>query len=524
MGKESVTNELDLMERATILSEATGRPVADVLADLADDGVLNMSNATEKKSDLISELQDAARLIEAVQEINRAAGDNTVLNGNGNQTEMKVDTTLEGDIVDRAIQSVHRKAENIKKIAIIFIPVLLLATGGTMEGLGMFGGDDEVSANDNHDDGYYDYGGCLNIDALNYDSYASWDDGTCQFDDNNGGGENCQTNWQWNLYGELRGEDENIIWVDARFEDMAQCSYQMDGKIVMMLKRDGQPYAEKEWDNRFKNIWEVQDQFSDLPEGQYDVELEFKMDGSNWHQNAPSQFVVEDNCVWDLDAGDASAVTVGKDIEVNIVIKQNEPDCSVEVEIMISTYLDNSYRSTIEFDEGESYWIDGEENLTIVLKDLEYGNWSFETRFRPMGGSEYCCVQTNQVELVDSSYQPEPEPEPEPECNGSFYDPHTVVESTNNSSQLTIFWDADWSCDETQFVEVDIFVKWAGNQSYFFSSIAAYNITGQAAGLQSVVVEGLEFGESYQVCLVLWSNSEDGWILHEEWADDISVS
>ena len=113
----------DLVEKARILSEATDRDLADVIADLADDGILNESNKKQEKN-LVAELKEAAELISAVQDINKAASENGVLNGGENKTEVKVETTLEGDIVDRAIASVHRKAVEMKKVILIIAPVL----------------------------------------------------------------------------------------------------------------------------------------------------------------------------------------------------------------------------------------------------------------------------------------------------------------------------------------------------------------------------------------------------------------
>ena len=111
-----------LAEQAKVVAAATGRDEADVLADLLDDGIANNSHRGEEK-DLITQLREAAELITTVQSINAEVSENTVLNGGENKTEVLVETTLDGDIVDRAIASVHRKAENIKKIAIILIPV-----------------------------------------------------------------------------------------------------------------------------------------------------------------------------------------------------------------------------------------------------------------------------------------------------------------------------------------------------------------------------------------------------------------
>ena len=116
----------ELAEKAKIVAEATGRDEADVLADLLDDGIVNMSNEDEKSKDLVTQLKEAAELITTVQSINKEVSENKVLNGGENSTEVKVETTLEGDIVDRAIESIQRKSENIKKLVITLTPLFLL--------------------------------------------------------------------------------------------------------------------------------------------------------------------------------------------------------------------------------------------------------------------------------------------------------------------------------------------------------------------------------------------------------------
>ena len=109
-----MTEEVDLdelKEKAKVLSEATGRSEADVLADLLDDGILNQSNKPgSSDGDLISELKRAAELIGTVQQVNKQVSENSVLNGGQNKTDVKIETTLEGDVVDRAIESAQRKA------------------------------------------------------------------------------------------------------------------------------------------------------------------------------------------------------------------------------------------------------------------------------------------------------------------------------------------------------------------------------------------------------------------------------
>ena len=141
----------ELRERAKMLAEATGRTEQDVLEDLLDDGLLNESNISGR--DLVTQLKEAAELITTVQSISQEVSENTVLNGGDNKTEVVVETTLEGDIVDRAIESLQNKADNIKKLVITLAPIFLLLTGGSLE---MFGVTDFVGSDGaDDDDDYY---------------------------------------------------------------------------------------------------------------------------------------------------------------------------------------------------------------------------------------------------------------------------------------------------------------------------------------------------------------------------------
>lgn len=89
------------------------------------------------KRDIIRELKDAAALMDAVKEISKDVDGNKILNGGDNSTEVKVETTLDGDVVDRAIESVQRKAENLRNLITTLIPVFLLLTGGGLEAFGV---------------------------------------------------------------------------------------------------------------------------------------------------------------------------------------------------------------------------------------------------------------------------------------------------------------------------------------------------------------------------------------------------
>ena len=180
---EDMTLE-ELREKAKVLAEATGRSEEDILEDLMDDGVLNQSNQSKSGKDLVEQLKEAAELITTVQSISKEVESNTVLNGGDNKTEVVVETTLEGDIVDRAIASVERKAEKIRKIVVIIAPVLLLLTGGV--GLDYFMGEDDGGDSDWNED--YEISGCTAPDAMNFNPDATEDDGSCYWDNSGGGG------------------------------------------------------------------------------------------------------------------------------------------------------------------------------------------------------------------------------------------------------------------------------------------------------------------------------------------------
>jgi len=226
----------DIMEKAKIVAEATGRVEAEVLQDLLDDGIVNLSNENPKES-LVEQLKEAAELINTVQSINKEVAENTVLNGGENSTEVLVETTLEGDIVDRAIASVHRKAENIKKIALILVPVFLLLTGGTMEGVGMiniFGGDDSE----------------------------------------NGMGDICNPEWFYDEYGY---SFENQIEVRYTFIDYQYCNIEfISGHFIIQLFYEGELIDDTMIANQdFTNEVSVEHTYFNLEPGQYHYRVEF---------------------------------------------------------------------------------------------------------------------------------------------------------------------------------------------------------------------------------------------------------
>jgi len=234
--------------------------------------------------------------------------------------------------------------------------------------------------------------------------------------------------------------------------------------------------------------------------------------------------IESEECTPNLQAGESWAESVNGEsanIEVHIEVNNLNPDCTVEVEVLISVYLNNSYEFTMESNELGRYWV--YEDAKIKIRDsridnLGIGDWSFETRFIPVGGNEYCCQMTNTVTI-------EPDEPEEPPCNGvaSFYNTSTQLTYENSTTNLTIWWDADWSCDETVTIQVDIRLKFKDNGSEFYSRTLTYNTTGAVLDVGEWEITNLTGGEQYQLCLNIWVNV-DGWRMDAEHSEVISVS
>lgn len=323
----------ELKEKAKIIAEATGRTEGDVLADLLDDGIVNLSNESPKES-LVDQLKEAAELISTVQNINKEVSENTVLNGGDNSTEIKVETTLEGDVVDRAIEAVQRKADNLKKLIITLAPVFILLTGGGMEAFGIidiFGNDGE-----DYDDDYYEIWGCTAPDAENYMPDANIDDGSCWWDDNHGGGggpphQPCDWEWQDNSYTDDNNPDS--LFIGASFSSF-QCPHEMNGDFRMILFKDGEFYDE-ELDINMK-FYENQDlghEFSDLQEGDYTLKFRFDTyDGSNWNWDSPRNYYIESQEIYGCTDSEATNYDSSATTDDGSCEYPPEEPCTVEIQ------------------------------------------------------------------------------------------------------------------------------------------------------------------------------------------------
>ncbi len=387
MGKDE-PDISELAEKAKIVAEATGRDESDVLADLLDDGIVNMSNEGEKSKDLVTQLKEAAELITTVQSINKEVSENKVLNGGENSTEVKVETTLEGDIVDRAIESIQRKSENIKKLVITLTPLFLLLTGGGLEALGIIdvmGGEEDNWDDDN----YYEVWGCTAPDAENYMPDATHDDGSCWWDDNNGGGggppQNCD--WRWDDTSYTNDEEPDTLYVFASFSS-PQCPHEMHGDFSMGLFKDGQFLtSEEDYGMKFYENQDLGHQFVDLEAGTYRLEFNFHNyeTNSDWNWQSPRTYVIEESMECDaflqnqnvfLDDKDEEQNAVTMTVDIAIPSEIGDACDSHQFELTWRLYIDNQ----VQYEEHswEDGWIsdsDRADFASFTIDDVAVGTY-----------------------------------------------------------------------------------------------------------------------------------------------------
>ena len=289
MTNDEITDEL--REKAKVIAEATGRSEEKIIEDLLDDGVVNLSNEEKKDASLVEQLKEAAELIATVQSINKQVSDNTVLNGGNNKTEVAVETTLEGDIVDRAIASVERKAQNIRKIVVIIAPIMLLLTGGV--GLDFFLDNEDGGGSSWEDDEYYEIWGCTAPDAENFNPDATNDDGTCYWDTT---GPPCNSDWRWDAVTiqdfDANGEGfNNDLQILMTFNDWNKCNRHMEGHFSVEIWDETRGFMWNQYQitNKFHDQYTIDDHHYDLAAGDYVVSVEYHFDGSHW--TGPSALV-----------------------------------------------------------------------------------------------------------------------------------------------------------------------------------------------------------------------------------------
>ncbi len=472
-----MTEEMDeLRSKAEIIAEATGRTPEAVLEDLLDDGVVNLSNEDKNDKDLVAQLKEAAELIATVQNISAEVSANTVLNGGDNSTEVKVETTLEGDIVDRALESVQRKAEKIKMIIAIVAPILLLLSGGV--GLDYFM--DNNDSSESPDDIYIEVWGCTVMEAENYDPMATDDDGSCYWDDNNGGGggpPDCSENWRWNDVVirdfDANGEGyNNDIEMQTVFEDMSGCNRHMEGYFTIRIWDDsnGEDYSVDTINDKFHDRYVIDVHEYDLPDSGYVISINYEFDEDFWE--GPSAFVTTEapdqeigcdayfiNSQAYLEEWDSEQDAVTMSADVSIVPEQD--DCKDRnFEILWQLYEHNNpdvvkYEHTT-WESGESSDSDGADYVFHTWDNVDEGTYDPKVSLFLDGDllDEKWIGNTVTIEAETS--------EPET-CDINLFS----MQFTTNETSASVAYDLDCGYgSETGGYNVSVQFMVIGNESY----------------------------------------------------------
>lgn len=515
--------EDELVARAKVLAEATGRDFEDVIADLADDGLLNNSNK-ENDADLITQLKEAAELMSAVQEINKEVSENTVLNGGDNKTEVEVNTTLEGDVVDRAIASVNRKVVELKKIALVIAPVFLLLSGGSLEALGvinMFGADDDDEYDD-YDPIMIEYWGCTDWEAMNFDEYANMDDGSCEY----------------HVYGCTNDAAPNYDDMATMDDGSCEPEYQPIRGCMDSEAENYDPEAEEDDGSCYYPPDPIKG-CTDPEADNYQTEAE-EDDGSCEYPPEPVEGCTDDeaeNYNPDADTDDGSC---------EYAPEPSLEDCSVSIENHYRGHLNNNPSSdvmivgfkvvptdcdgfTIDvsiqlFEQGEppaytKHFLlagDTDHDVSHTFGDMPEGTWTPKIR-AVVEGQEKWEMNFWALDIEDQN----------PPCEGeaSFYNSSYSIDynNTNNSSlaNLTMFWDADWSCEEIRYVEIDIYIVF--NNTTIAYETRAFNLNGQSPAVANQTFTDLEVAREYEVFLIIWVE-RDGWEQDDTESITITIS
>jgi len=252
-----------LAEKATVIAEATGRDEEDVLTDLLDDGMANMSAGSD----------------------------------------------IDGkDFLDKA----QEQAEKFKRLLITLIPIIALLLSIGAEGIGVVNvtqwGEESIWDDEPIGDPPIRWG-CMDNTALNYDETAHQDDGSCEYEP-----PPCNTDWRWEDV-VIRSADNddsgynNDLEMNMVFKDLAECGVLMDGHFSIRIEHeetDGPPWHEYQIDDAFQNEYIIDDDHENLPAGQYVIRVDYHPAHDMGFVEGPSSLVImegEPRCditLWDI--------------------------------------------------------------------------------------------------------------------------------------------------------------------------------------------------------------------------------
>ena len=296
----------DALLRADELATITGRKKTDIVADLLDDGKLNLS-----------------------------AG---------------ADAEIKKDILDIA----QEKAEKFKTLLTTLIPVFALLLGIGAEGLGVLditGWGEESIFSPNGED----YGACLDSDAENYDRYASWDDGTCDF-----GVQIFPPCDNWN-YEDYSTQDDNVLFLKYTFFSETDCGTELKGHFNIVLLRNDSAYRDANLNVQFTDEIEIEYIFDNLSEGNYYWELDFHTiecdDGTCEHGD---EYILDQKPIFHVEAEVILGCIDESANNYNESATQDDgsceypppPRCDIELYDILMTYNNTSARVQYDLDCG----------------------------------------------------------------------------------------------------------------------------------------------------------------------------
>lgn len=119
----------------------------------------------------------------------------------------------------------------------------------------------------------------------------------------------------------------------------------------------------------------------------------------------------------------------------------------------------------------------------------------------------------------------EPEPEPEPECKATMFDVATQWENeSNTTNKLEVYWDADWTCNESHEIEVDVYVYWVQNDTQFYGATFPYQVTGSESDVKVSTMSNIRKGDEFYAILSIWVEYPQGYELDDEWKEQNLIS
>ena len=326
--------------RADELATITGRKKTDIVADLLDDGKLNLSAGS--------------------------------------------DAEVKKDILDIA----QEKAEKFKTLITTLIPVLALLLGVGAEGLGVlditgWGSDSMWEDDDPHKPPNAIYWGCTDYNADNYDPMATQDDGSCYFEPP------CDSNWEWENVvirsADINGEGfNNDLEIKVEFRDVNWCDDIMDnGHFSLIIEKEGQIWEQWQINDNFRDEYFISETRMNLQPGDYRVVVAYQRDGGNWlgpsalvtmesPQGCDASLINAQSYILEADA-EKDAVRISADVDLT----DGEDNCdSEQFQITWRLYQDNQVKYEHQtYEDGEVTDPDGADYTFHTWDNVDAGTY-----------------------------------------------------------------------------------------------------------------------------------------------------